>query len=104
MYPILEKSYNEIKCTFNRSPINAPRYTLKGSFASVQDYGIDFILCFRYRDFPKVDSAHLPIEIHRKYSCNFLGTVYRNSSREKLVETLKEGQYQDMCYVRARYE
>ncbi|GAB1603355.1 ribitol-5-phosphate xylosyltransferase 1-like [Argonauta hians] len=57
-----------------------------------------------YRDFPKVDSAHLPVETHRKYLCNFLGTIYPNSSRETLIETLKSSQHGKQCYFRTRQE
>nr|XP_002130888.1 ribitol-5-phosphate xylosyltransferase 1 isoform X1 [Ciona intestinalis] len=37
-----------------------------------------------YRNFPSVKSETLDIEKERSYICNFIGTVYANSSRETL--------------------
>nr|XP_026691377.1 ribitol-5-phosphate xylosyltransferase 1 isoform X2 [Ciona intestinalis] len=38
----------------------------------------------KYRNFPSVKSETLDIEKERSYICNFIGTVYANSSRETL--------------------
>ncbi|KAL5014767.1 hypothetical protein ScPMuIL_009037, partial [Solemya velum] len=57
-----------------------------------------------YRDFPKVDSAHLPMEIHRKYICNFLGTIYKNSSRETLLHVIEKSPHRASCYINPRQE
>ncbi|KAJ8301086.1 LOW QUALITY PROTEIN: hypothetical protein KUTeg_020073 [Tegillarca granosa] len=57
-----------------------------------------------YRYFPKVDSAYLPTATHRKYVCNFLGTIYKNSSREVLMKMLENGSYSNICYIKARTE
>ncbi|XP_052781486.1 ribitol-5-phosphate xylosyltransferase 1-like [Mya arenaria] len=56
-----------------------------------------------YRDFPRVDSSKLPVHIKRKYSCNFLGTVYKNSSRETLMKILEGDFFRENCYVKPRY-
>ncbi|XP_041350136.1 ribitol-5-phosphate xylosyltransferase 1-like [Gigantopelta aegis] len=55
-----------------------------------------------YREFPKVDSAHLPLTTHRKYLSNFLGTIYKNSSREVLLKTLEASPHQKRCYIKPR--
>lgn len=57
-----------------------------------------------YRDFPKVDSASLPIELKRKYMCNFLGTIYNNSSRQTLVDVLEGSPHRLSCFVKTRAE
>ncbi|XP_067683992.1 ribitol-5-phosphate xylosyltransferase 1-like [Haliotis asinina] len=57
-----------------------------------------------YRDFPKVDTAHLPLTMHRKYLCNFMGTIYRNSSREILMNILEKNNLLSSCYVKPRKE
>ncbi|KAL8613037.1 hypothetical protein ACOMHN_008806 [Nucella lapillus] len=41
-----------------------------------------------YRQFPRVDSRQLALSEKRKYTCNFLGTVYSGSSRETLMHVL----------------
>ncbi|KAH3819454.1 hypothetical protein DPMN_121189, partial [Dreissena polymorpha] len=56
-----------------------------------------------YRDFPKVDSSVLPVHVKRKYSCNFLGTVYKNSSRETLMKILEGDFFRERCFIKPRY-
>lgn len=58
---------------------------------------------FRYREFPKVDSSKVEVHIKRKYSCNFLGTVYKNSSREVLMKILQGDFFQENCLIKPRY-
>lgn len=53
-----------------------------------------------YRNFPLIMKARVDVTMKRKYKCNFLGTVYANSSRQVLMTVLKEGNYN--CYVRPR--
>ncbi|XP_073984527.1 ribitol-5-phosphate xylosyltransferase 1-like [Rhodnius prolixus] len=53
-----------------------------------------------YRGFPNVDTSYL--KVARKYTCNFIGTVYKNSSREKLVEALNKSHLSKKCYVESR--
>nr|XP_009926566.1 PREDICTED: transmembrane protein 5 isoform X2 [Haliaeetus albicilla] len=38
----------------------------------------------------------------RSYLCNFLGTVYKNSSRETLMEVLKQDGLDKLCWIAAR--
>ncbi|XP_070193466.1 ribitol-5-phosphate xylosyltransferase 1-like [Littorina saxatilis] len=57
-----------------------------------------------YRDFPKVESSHLPLSLRRKYTCNFLGTVYRNSSRETLLSVVHNSRYANSSFVKPRME
>ncbi|XP_074395905.1 ribitol-5-phosphate xylosyltransferase 1 isoform X4 [Zonotrichia albicollis] len=38
----------------------------------------------------------------RSYLCNFLGTVYKNSSRETLIEILKQDGLDKLCWIAAR--
>ncbi|XP_038054499.1 ribitol-5-phosphate xylosyltransferase 1-like isoform X2 [Patiria miniata] len=55
-----------------------------------------------YRGFPVVDSAGLNVRASRPYRCNFMGTIYPNSSRETLLRVIKKHNLGDYCYVRAR--
>ncbi|XP_035280395.1 ribitol-5-phosphate xylosyltransferase 1 [Anguilla anguilla] len=55
-----------------------------------------------YRDFPVVPPSVEMVTSQRPYLCNFLGTVYRNSSREKLMEILKKHGLEGECVVAAR--
>uniref|UniRef100_A0A8C6ZDV8 Ribitol xylosyltransferase 1 n=2 Tax=Nothoprocta perdicaria TaxID=30464 RepID=A0A8C6ZDV8_NOTPE len=38
----------------------------------------------------------------RSYLCNFLGTIYKNSSRETLLEILKQDGLDKLCWIAAR--
>lgn len=53
-----------------------------------------------YRGFPNIDTTHL--KTSRKYVCNFIGTVYKNSSREKLVEAMAKSNFNHQCYMEPR--
>ncbi|KAJ8262366.1 hypothetical protein GJAV_G00165610 [Gymnothorax javanicus] len=55
-----------------------------------------------YRDFPLVSLSEELLSSRRPYLCNFLGTVYRNSSREKLMEILTEQGLEKECLISAR--
>ncbi|KAK3601759.1 hypothetical protein CHS0354_016123 [Potamilus streckersoni] len=57
-----------------------------------------------YRDFPVVDSSQIQSNKQRKYLCNFLGTVYKNASREDLLRNLESSPYKSRCYIKPRYE
>uniref|UniRef100_H3BH37 Ribitol xylosyltransferase 1 n=1 Tax=Latimeria chalumnae TaxID=7897 RepID=H3BH37_LATCH len=55
-----------------------------------------------YRNFPAVNPNSLMVQSSRPYLCNFLGTVYKNSSRVSLMKVLsQEGLDQD-CIIVAR--
>ncbi|XP_010881646.1 ribitol-5-phosphate xylosyltransferase 1 [Esox lucius] len=55
-----------------------------------------------YRQFPVVMPNSLMSSSTRPYLCNFLGTVYKNSSRENLMGILKESGLDKECVTTAR--
>ncbi|XP_022081604.1 transmembrane protein 5-like isoform X2 [Acanthaster planci] len=55
-----------------------------------------------YRGFPVVDSAKLNPRASRPYRCNFMGTIYPNSSRETLLRVIEKHNLGDYCYVKTR--
>lgn len=57
-----------------------------------------------YRNFPKVKSAFIPTSIQRKHMCNYMGTIYVNSSRQVLLDLLSTPEMKDRCYVKVRHE
>ncbi|KAK6176404.1 hypothetical protein SNE40_014696 [Patella caerulea] len=57
-----------------------------------------------YRDFPRVDTPHLPVSSNRRYTCNFLGTVYKNSSRETLLQILNNSTHKSSFFIKPRFE
>jgi len=66
-----------------------------------------FLFCIRYRNFPLPAFPDIVVPAYRKYVCNFMGTVYANSSREKLVEILshiQEKAGRQLCYIKTRQE
>lgn len=42
------------------------------------------------------------ITASRPYLCNFLGTVYKNSSREAMMHELKQSGLEKECIIAAR--
>ncbi|OCT87515.1 hypothetical protein XELAEV_18021209mg [Xenopus laevis] len=55
-----------------------------------------------YRDFPVVEPNWLLVQDSRPYSCNFLGTVYQNSSREILMDVVKKDKLGQICWILPR--
>ncbi|EDO34485.1 predicted protein [Nematostella vectensis] len=57
-----------------------------------------------YREFPNVPPLSVEVEMPRKYICNFLGTIYNNSSRVVLKKVLDSFKYIEdgLCYVNFR--
>ncbi|XP_068790526.1 ribitol-5-phosphate xylosyltransferase 1 isoform X1 [Struthio camelus] len=55
-----------------------------------------------YRNFPVVEPSWSMLHDPRLYLCNFLGTVYKNSSRETLLEILKQDGLDKLCWIAAR--
>ncbi|KAL9853145.1 ribitol-5-phosphate xylosyltransferase 1 [Geothlypis trichas] len=55
-----------------------------------------------YRNFPVVEPSWSMLHDPRSYLCNFLGTVYKNSSRETLIEILKREGLDKLCWIAAR--
>ncbi|NXV42099.1 RXLT1 xylosyltransferase, partial [Uria aalge] len=55
-----------------------------------------------YRNFPVVEPTWSMLHDPRSYLCNFLGTVYKNSSRETLMEILKQDGLDKLCWIAAR--
>lgn len=65
---------------------------------------ISLFLFSRYRNFPKVKSAFIPTSIQRKHMCNYMGTIYVNSSRQVLLDLLSTPEMKDRCYVKVRHK
>lgn len=61
-------------------------------------------LFYRYRGFPKVDPKKLDYENPRPYICNFLGSIYPQSSREKLLHIIEEHNLTQYCFIKVRHE
>jgi len=58
-----------------------------------------------YRDFPVVKKSDIEVDIEREYTCNFLGTIYENSTRETLLRLFTaEKLDKNHCYVKPRME
>ncbi|XP_044084020.1 ribitol-5-phosphate xylosyltransferase 1 isoform X2 [Neovison vison] len=57
---------------------------------------------YRYRNFPLVEPSWSMLHNERPYLCNFLGTVYENSSRQALMNILKQDGNDKLCWVSAR--
>ncbi|XP_062990013.1 ribitol-5-phosphate xylosyltransferase 1 [Elgaria multicarinata webbii] len=57
-----------------------------------------------YRNFPVVEPSWSMLHTPRLYHCNFLGTVYKNSTRETLMEVLKQSRLDKPCWISAREE
>lgn len=55
-----------------------------------------------YRNFPVISLSSQMINSARPYLCNFLGTVYKNSSRETLMNILKQKGMEKECIMHAR--
>ncbi|KAM4901117.1 ribitol-5-phosphate xylosyltransferase 1 [Sylvia borin] len=55
-----------------------------------------------YRSFPVVEPSWSMLHDPRSYLCNFLGTVYKNSSRETLIKILKQDGLDKLCWIAAR--
>jgi len=62
------------------------------------------VAVFRYRSFPTVTLPLHELELTRQYACNFIGTVYQNSTREILVDVLKQSGLVDSgrCFLKTR--
>jgi hypothetical protein len=58
--------------------------------------------CYRYRGFPNIKSQKVDVTSARSHVCNFLGTVYGNSSREILSHVIKSMDLQDNCIILER--
>jgi len=55
-----------------------------------------------YRKFPNVPPRSVDVFKRRKFICNFLGTVYPDSSRVELRTVIKQFKLDDVCFVRTR--
>lgn len=55
-----------------------------------------------YRKFPNVMPLTVEVEQRRKFRCNFLGTVYKHSSREVLKKVLESYEFYKDCFVKYR--
>ncbi|GFT71082.1 ribitol-5-phosphate xylosyltransferase 1 [Nephila pilipes] len=57
-----------------------------------------------YRGFPKVDPKKLDLQNSRPYICNFLGSIYAHTSREKLLNVIEKNNLTEFCFVKTRFE
>ncbi|XP_072002708.1 ribitol-5-phosphate xylosyltransferase 1 [Engystomops pustulosus] len=57
-----------------------------------------------YRNFPVIDPSWSLVHDSRPYLCNFLGTVYGNSSREILMEVIRNEGLDQLCWISPRNE
>ncbi|KAM9311680.1 ribitol-5-phosphate xylosyltransferase 1 [Gastrophryne carolinensis] len=57
-----------------------------------------------YRNFPIVEPNWSLVHDSRPYLCNFLGTVYNNSSREVLMEMIRQEGLHQLCWISPRNE
>ncbi|XP_059488754.1 ribitol-5-phosphate xylosyltransferase 1-like [Neocloeon triangulifer] len=56
-----------------------------------------------YRGFPNINPASLDLTYPREFTCNFLGTVYANSSRERLSKIINSSsRLQKECFMSGR--
>ncbi|KAM6437865.1 ribitol-5-phosphate xylosyltransferase 1 isoform 2-T2 [Liasis olivaceus] len=55
-----------------------------------------------YRHFPVVEPSWSMLQRPRSYQCNFLGTVYKNSTREIVLEVLMQSGLHKLCWISAR--
>ncbi|XP_066114336.1 ribitol-5-phosphate xylosyltransferase 1 isoform X1 [Saccopteryx bilineata] len=55
-----------------------------------------------YRHFPVVEASWSMLHNERPYLCNFLGTIYENSSRQALMNILKQDGIDKLCWVSVR--
>ncbi|NXW25661.1 RXLT1 xylosyltransferase, partial [Circaetus pectoralis] len=83
--------------TGRKSPVIIITYLLhfKGTYGSLKKL-------ISYRNFPVVEPSWSMLRDPRLYLCNFLGTVYKNSSRETLMEVLKQDGLDKLCWIAAR--
>eukprot|EP00794_Sanderia_malayensis_P007850 gene7850-8699_t len=58
-----------------------------------------------YRQFPVIHEGEISGKGRRKYLCNFLGTVYKNSSRQELVNIINaNSEIKSKCFMHLRYD
>lgn len=57
-----------------------------------------------YRNFPNVPFLSVDVQKRRKFRCNFLGTVYPNSSRVVLLNVIKKFNRDNVCFLKTRDE
>ncbi|XP_049638721.1 ribitol-5-phosphate xylosyltransferase 1 isoform X1 [Suncus etruscus] len=55
-----------------------------------------------YRNFPMVEASWPMLYNERPYICNFLGTIYENSSRQVLMNILKQYGDARLCWISSR--
>lgn len=55
-----------------------------------------------YRNFPNVHFQSVDVQKRRQFRCNFLGTVYPNSSRVALQTVINHFKLDDVCFIKTR--
>ncbi|XP_075456499.1 ribitol-5-phosphate xylosyltransferase 1 isoform X3 [Ascaphus truei] len=76
-------------------PVDVTAQWREGSLRAGRTY-------LRYRNFPVVDPNWSMLRDARPYLCNFLGTVYSNSSRETLIDVVKKAGLDQLCWISPR--
>ena len=57
-----------------------------------------------YRNFSLVQIDKHLIKDERRYLCNYLATVYKQSSREELLQLIESSWFKERCHVAVRFE
>ncbi|XP_064633570.1 ribitol-5-phosphate xylosyltransferase 1-like [Lineus longissimus] len=55
-----------------------------------------------YRDFPNFQPHQINYKATRPYICNYVATVYKNTSREVLMNMMTKNQLHHKCYIKPR--
>lgn len=101
-----EKCNNSWIVPFMRSnggPIDATFLVYDSSLVDDEEFFQWPLGVATYRGFPDYSRGQsLDLASPRSHLCNFLGTVYPNSSRQILVQLLESPKLQDECIVRGR--
>lgn len=57
-----------------------------------------------YRNFSNIKIDKHLIKDERRYLCNYLATIYKQSSREELLQLIESSWFKERCYVAVRFE
>lgn len=79
-----------------------PRKLGYENFANPVSCNNSYTCFYRYRNFPVMEASWSMVYDKRPYLCNFLGTVYKNSSRQELMNILKQDGNDKLCWISPR--
>ena len=57
-----------------------------------------------YRNFSLIQIDKDLIKSERSYLCNYVTTIYKNTSREELLNLINQNEFKDKCLVKARMQ